>query len=304
LTQSQRSSSVAAFAAGAMLVSLTAPIVRVLSVGPTVTAFYRMVSGGLVLFVLLAVLRAHVRFDRRTLILAGLAGLAFACDISLWHRSIRLVGPGLATILLGFQVFFMSAVGLSTRSERLGWRLVAGVPLALAGLFLIVGGEWQASGVAYRWGVAAGLGSAVFYTAYLLALRRLQAGQELRGRVANMALVSTACAAALSIIALTQRESFSIPDWRSAGLLLSLGLIGQVVAWVLMSGGLPRMRHSLAGLLLLLHPLLTTVWDVVFFHRPATAVQAIGAVATLGAIYLGASSADEPPETCTGRREG
>jgi drug/metabolite transporter (DMT)-like permease len=255
-----------------------------------VTAFYRMASGAVMLLVLLLVVRAGVRLDRRTLALAGLAGFFFAVDISFWHRSIRLVGPGLATILLGFQVFFMSAVGIATRAERPSWRLVAGIPLAFVGLVLIVGGEWRQAGAGFRWGVACGLGSAFFYTGYLLVLRRLQRVPSLRGRMANMALVSTACAAVLVIIGLAVRESFAVPDWRSAGLLLLLGFIGQVIAWVLMSGGLPHMRHSLAGLLLLLHPLLTTVWDVLFFHRPTTAVQAVGAAVALGAIYVGATA--------------
>jgi drug/metabolite transporter (DMT)-like permease len=275
-----------------MLVSFTAIIVRLLAVPPTVTAFYRMVSGGAVLVVLVALLRVRVRLDRRTVLLAGLAGLAFALDIMLWHRSIRLVGPGLATILLGFQVFFMAAVGVTTRAERLNWKLALGVPCALVGLFLIVGAEWRQALPGFRWGVVCGLGSAAFYTAYLLALRRLQAGADLRGRMANMSLVSTACAASLAVIGLMQQESFAVPDLRSAGLLVLLGLIGQVVAWVLMSGGLPRMRHSLAGLLLLLHPLLTSVWDVLLFHRPTTTAQAIGAAITLGAIWLGAMSGD------------
>jgi drug/metabolite transporter (DMT)-like permease len=275
-----------------MLVSFTAPIVRLLTVPPTATAFYRMVSGAAVLFLLVVLLRSRVRLDRRTLLLAGLAGLVFGLDITLWHRSIRLVGPGLATILLGFQVFLMAAIGVATRAERLSWRLLVGVPGALVGLFLIVGTEWQQDLPGFRWGVVCGLGSAVFYTGYLLALRRLQQEQPLRGRMANMALVSTACAVVLVGIGLYQRESFAIPDWRSAGLLVLLGLIGQVVAWVLMSGGLPRMRHSLAGLLLLLHPLLTSVWDVLFFHRPTTTVQAVGAAVTLAAIYLGSTSSE------------
>jgi drug/metabolite transporter (DMT)-like permease len=87
-----------------------------------------------------------------------------------------------------------------------------------------------------------------------------------------------------------QREGFAIPNAPSLGLLVSLGVIGQVLAWVLMSGGLPRVRRSLAGLTLLLQPLLASVWDVLFFHRPATVLQAVGAAVTLGAIYLGTSA--------------
>jgi drug/metabolite transporter (DMT)-like permease len=279
-----------------MLVSFTAPIVKLLVVPPTVTAFYRMASGAAMLCLLVTLVKSRVRLDRRTLLLAGLAGLAFGLDIALWHRSIRLVGPGLATILLGFQVFLMAAIGVATRAERLNWRLLVGVPGALIGLFLIVGTEWRQAVPGFRRGVLCGLGSALFYTGYLLALRRLQHEQPLRGRMANMALVSTACAIVLLGISLVQRESFAVPDLRSAGLLVLLGLIGQVIAWVLMSGGLPRMRHSLAGLLLLLHPLLTSVWDVVFFHRPTTSVQAVGAVVTLAAIYLGSTTAGSQPD--------
>lgn len=105
-----------------------------------------------------------------------------------------------------------------------------------------------------------------------------------------MATVSVCCAAFLGIIALVQRESFSIPNAPSLGLLVSLGVIGQVLAWVLMSGGLPRARHSLASLTLLLQPLLASVWDVLFFKHPATAPQAVGAAVTLIAIYLGTAA--------------
>jgi drug/metabolite transporter (DMT)-like permease len=41
---------------------------------------------------------------------------------------------------------------------------------------------------------------------------------------------------------------------------------------------------------LLLQPLLASVWDVLFFHRPATPVQILGAVFALAAIYLGTTA--------------
>ena len=281
-----------AFAAGAMVVSFTAPIVRLLSVGPSVTAFWRMVFGGAILALLVLAQGRRFALDRRSLFFAVLAGLTFACDLSLWHRSIRLVGPGLATILVGLQVFFMSAAGLVTRREKLTWRLALAVPLAVLGLFLIVGVDWRAGAAGYRWGVAAGVASALCYTGYLLALRRLQRGADLPARMANIAVVSAACAAFLAAIGAALGESFAIPDLASLGLLVLLGVIGQVLAWVLMSGGLPRMRHSLVGLVLLLQPLLAAVWDVLFFRRPTTPLEAAGAAATLAAIYLGTTAAD------------
>jgi drug/metabolite transporter (DMT)-like permease len=287
--------SIAALAAGAALVSFTGPIVRLLVVQPTVTAFYRMVFGGTILLLIILVTRGRLRLDRFSILLAGAAALAFAFDMTMWNRSIRLVGPGLATILVGCQVFPMAGVGLIFGREKLTWQLGLAVPLALIGLVMIVGVDWRLGSAAFRHGVAFGLGSAFCYTGYLVALRRLQHGAGLAARVSNMATVSVGCAVFLGVIALTQRESFRIQDTPSLGLLLALGVIGQVLAWVLMSGGLPRVRRSLAGLILLLQPLLASVWDVLFFRHPVTILQVAGVVVTFVAIYLGTTASPAEP---------
>ena len=279
--------SVLALAAGAAIVSFTGPIVRLLAVAPTVTAFYRMVFGGAILLLIILFARERLRLDRRSILLAAAAALVFAFDMTMWNRSIRLVGPGLATILVGCQVFPMAGIGLIFGRERLTWRLGWAVPLAIVGLAMIVGVDWRLGSPAFRLGVVFGLGSAFCYAGYLVALRRLQHGAGLGARVSNMATVSVCCAAFLGVIALVQRENFAIPNASSLGLLVALGVIGQVLAWVLMSGGLPRVRHSLASLLLLLQPVLASAWDVLFFKHPVTVLQAAGAVVTLGAIYLG-----------------
>jgi len=276
-----------ALAAGAAIVSFTGPIVRVLVVAPTVTAFYRMIFGGAILLAIVLFARERLRLDRASVWLAGAAALSFAFDMTMWNRCIRLVGPGLATILVGCQVFPMAAVGLVFYKEKLTWRLAVSVPLAIVGLAMIVGVDWRLGSAGFRTGVLFGLGSACCYAGYLVALRKLQHGAGLGGRVSNMATVSVCCAAFLGVIALVQRESFAIPDAPSLGLLVSLGVIGQVLAWVLMSGALPRVRHSLASLLLLLQPVLASIWDVLFFKHPVTVLQAAGAAVTLGAIYLG-----------------
>ena len=288
---SSQGRSIAALAAGAAIVSFTGPIVRVLVVAPTVTAFYRMVFGGAILLVIVLLSsRGRLRLDRASVLLAAAAALSFAFDMTMWNRSIRLVGPGLATILVGCQVFPMAGIGLVFGREKLTWQLAVAVPMAIIGLAMIVGVDWRLGSAGFRTGVVFGLGSACCYTGYLVALRRLQHGAGLGGRVSNMATVSVCCAAFLGIIALVQRESFVIPNAPSLGLLVTLGVIGQVLAWVLMSGGLPRVRRSLAGLTLLLQPLLASIWDVLFFKHPVTILQGAGAVVTLAAIYLGTTA--------------
>jgi len=85
VNQSRRS--LLALAAGASIVSFTGPIVRVLSVAPTVTAFYRMVFGGAILLAIVLVARQRLRLDRVSLLLAAGAAMSFAVDMTMWNRS-------------------------------------------------------------------------------------------------------------------------------------------------------------------------------------------------------------------------
>ena len=56
---------------------------------------------------------------------------------------------------------------------------------------------------------------------------------------------------------------------------------------VLIASSLPRVSPTEAGLALLLQPTLSFIWDVLFFARPVTTTELIGAVIALAAIYLG-----------------
>ena len=100
-------------------------------------------------------------------------------------------------------------------------------------------------------------------------------------------LVSLATAFFLGIEAVYSGDSFIIPDIQSWTALLLLGLTSQGIGWILISNALPRTRASFAGLILLLQPSLAFIWDVLFFQRETSAVNWIGVIMAITAIYLG-----------------
>lgn len=278
-------------ALGAVLISFAPVLVRVADVGPTPAGFYRMAVGGVILAGVVAVRRGQWRGGRNYLAIAVVSGAWFAADLAFWHRSIHLVGPGLATILANFQVFVLAGFGIVMLREHASPRLLVAIPLAVTGLFLVFGIDWGALDAAYRWGVAFGLLTAVSYASYLLTLRlaRQRAdGADVMATVATLSLVS---AAILAVSVRLEGETFAIPTAGTAGILLAYAVLIQVIAWVLISSGLPRLAASQAGLLLLLQPTLAFVWDIVLFRRPTSAIELVGAVITLGAIYLGLTGA-------------
>jgi drug/metabolite transporter (DMT)-like permease len=275
-------------AAGAIAISTTSVFVKLAHVGPTMAGFYRMGFGGLMLLVGLVVLGQWRRVRMAELGWLMIPALAFALDLMLWHRSILYVGPGLATLLGNFQVFLMALAGFALYREKLGWQFLAGLALAFFGTYLLVGLDWSKVGAQYRIGVVLGIVTGVAYAVYMLSTRHAQRGGHVRLAPAQLLCVSSLlCALVLAVAALIEGESFVIPDTQSWASLLGLAFCGQVLGWVLLTRAMPQLPASMIGLLLLLQPALSFVFDVIGFARPTHMADWIGVALSLIGIFIG-----------------
>jgi drug/metabolite transporter (DMT)-like permease len=286
--------------AGAVMISFSAVFVKLAHVGPTTAGFYRMLFGGLLLLIIVVARRGTLIESSRMFILAGICGLAFAVDLTLWHRSIHYVGPGLSTLLANLQVFFLAAYGILVLGERLSWRLSVSIPLAVVGLIMIIGVDFAAMGPQYQLGVLFGVLTAMAYASYLLTLRKLRTESNQTSSFASITVISLISALLLGLSAIPAGESLIIPDSETASILVAYGFFGQVAGWMLIAKGLPYVDASRAGLVLLLQPALSFVWDILIFHRPTTVGQAVGATLALAAIYIGGLTSRSEP-ALTGR---
>ncbi len=273
--------------AGAALISTTSIFVRWSHVAPTVSAFYRVLFGGIMLAVLLAARRQWRRFGMADAICILLPALAFAVDLTVWHRSIWYIGPGLATLTGNFQVFILALAGVLLYRERVGLRFVFGLALAMYGLWLLVGHEWNALNVNYRLGVVLGLSTGVAYAVYLLSFRWARLKRPQLNPTQLLCLTTLLCAVFLAMAVAVEGDSFVIPDLHTWGSLLGLALFGQVMGWVLIVEAIPHLPASLVGLLLLLQPAISFVLDVILFTRPTAASDWLGLAITLAGIFFG-----------------
>jgi drug/metabolite transporter (DMT)-like permease len=273
---------------GSFFISFSGVFVKMAHVGPTAAGVYRNLFGAIALLA--------IALARRDVFWRGwsnfrwvlLGGLAFGADIYYWHQSIHYVGPGLATILGNFQVFFMAAAGILLFHEPATTRFLISVPIAVAGLFLLVGLNWSGFDATYRRGVLFGIITAASYAAYLLCLRGARREANRLSAPVNLTWVSAITALLLLIAALVERESLRIPDVSSGVVLVAYGVLCQAVGWIIISRNFHRVDASRAALILLLQPALTFVWDMLFFQRPTTMTELAGALIAMGAIYLGA----------------
>lgn len=272
---------------GAALISLSPVWVELVDVSPTTSGFYRVAIGGVALTLYLALRGERIGLSRPVWALLSLAALFFAADLWFWHRSINYIGPGLSTLLANFQVFFMMLAGVVLLGQRPTVVQLIAVPLALLGLAMIVGLDWRALDPDYRLGVIFGLLTAVAYSGYLLSMRSARMEARHPMPVREIAAVSVMVAVLLAMSASLEGESLAIRSLADAGWLLAYGLLSHSLGLMLIASSLPQVSTTEAGIALLLQPTLSFLWDIVFFDRPLTLVEGVGAALALAAIYLG-----------------
>ncbi|MEO0998697.1 MAG: DMT family transporter, partial [Pseudomonadota bacterium] len=225
---------------GAFAISFSAVYVELVSVSPTVSGFWRVLIGGAALALWLLLRRQRVNWARAGWLALATAALFYAGDLWFWHRSINAIGPGLATLLANLQVIFVTLLGALFLSQRPTPRQLLAIPLALAGLALIVGPDWLSLPADYRLGVFFGIATALCYAVYILTLRQLQTESPRRLPVAELAVISLGSAALLGVSAAAEGVSLALPTASDAFWLTCYGLLAHVLGWLLIASAMPH----------------------------------------------------------------
>ena len=271
---------------GAIIISFSSVMVALSHVNPIISAFYRVSFGCLFLLVPCGLHNEFKKIDLKPCLVAVGCGLFFAVDLISWHFCIGYVGPGLATILGNMQVFIMALVGVFVFKEKLGMAYIIALPLVILGLYMIIGMDMTQLTPQYLTGVGLGVITALSYSVFLLLMRVVHSGDDIPMFLYQV-IMTGFCALIIGSIAVFMGRSFIIPDFSSLAALVGLGLLSQGLAWVIISHYLSRVDTSRAGLILLLQPALSFVWDVVFFDRLTGIMGWLGVSMVLVAIYMG-----------------
>lgn len=272
--------------AGSTCISFAPIFIRLANVSPDSAGFYRMLFAGLSLLLLLRLKGASLLMQRKTLMLLVASGLFLSFDFMCWHRSIHHVGPGLATLIANFQVFFTALFSCLLFREKIRRTFMVAVLMALSGMVCITGVDPGALNEGYRLGIAFGLGTALFYSAYILLLKSAMNQEEISG-VAAMVVVAVTCTGFFGIVTPATGASFIIPDAVSFWALAGAGVLCTTIGWSLISTAIKHTTATITSLFLLLQPALAFVWDVLFFSRSTEGREVFGVVLILSAIYLG-----------------
>ncbi|OZM78905.1 DMT family transporter [Pseudonocardia sp. MH-G8] len=274
---------------GAASMSASSVLISLAGVDSATAAFYRCFLAAVVLIPLvLAEIRRHGRLPAGLTGTALVAGVFLGVDFLMWNVSIGDIGAGIATVVVNLQiVLFPVLVGLVSRTRISRYFLLA-LPVLTVGVALaggaLGGGAGGPGGDPVRGTVLCAL-AAVAYTGYLFLNRR--SGRHSPAHLATPVFLSTTAAAATAGVAGVATTGIAVDLPAITWLWLALlAVFGQVVSWLLVARGLPRIEPAWASTLLLLQPVGAVVLAAAVLGQVPTATQLGGCALILLTIWL------------------
>jgi drug/metabolite transporter (DMT)-like permease len=278
--------------AGALTIAFSGILVRLADVAPETAAFFRCFYALPALGLLAVAERRRLgpRPPRRVVLAA--AGLCFGADLVFWHYAIADVGAGLATVLGNLQVVLVAFVAWAVLSERPEARVLAAVPIVLAGVVLISGVvEDGAYGDDPARGVLFGVLTSLAYAAFILLLRSANVGRPAAPLFEATAWAAAGCLA----VGLATGSLDLLPGWPAQGWLVLMALSSQVLGWMLISLSLPRLPAALTSVLLLVQPVGAVLLAMAILGEDPSAVQLAGVATVLAGIAVATVRLGAPP---------
>ena len=260
-----------------MAIAIAPILVRLSPVGPSATAFWRVLLALPLLWAWSGRHKAGLPLKDLPASSADygqlfLAGWFFAVDLSLWHWSIKLTSVANATLLVNFAPVFVTLGSWLIFQQRIRILFLLGMALALAGMGLIAGHNFQVS-LRCFWGDALSFSAALFYAGYLLSIKTLR---ERFVTSTIMAWSGMGSAITLLLISLLTGEPLFFSGLQGWAILLGLAMISQAAGQSLITYALAQLPAAFSSVALLFQPLTAAFLAWLLLEEPISGWQAYG----------------------------
>ena len=262
---------------------LSAIFVKWANVPGPVSGFYRVGIAAVVMALPFGIqVRRLAPLSSRHVWFAVIAGLFFACDLAMWNTAVLMTNAANATLFGNTSPFWVALGAMILFKEKLRPAFWGGLVLALAGVTVILGGDFLIHPVLGTGDVIA-LFSGFFYGGFFLATQR--ARERLSSLVTWWVAAAVSTVGLLSLSLLFKQPLVGYPA-ESYYSLVALALVTQVFGWLALNYALGHLPASLVSPTLLGQPVLTAIAGVPLLGQALSLVQVGGGVLVLAGIYI------------------
>jgi drug/metabolite transporter (DMT)-like permease len=285
-----RAQALAVLVLGACALAFTPIFMRLSGVDPSAAGFWRLAFALPFMALPLAFPATRGGLGRPSLLLLG-AGLFFALDLGFWHTGVKLTSVANATTLGNLsQVFVVVGAWILFR-ERPRGLFLAGLALALAGVWIMASARGGARGIDPLTGDLMSIAGAFWYGCYFLTVRRARGGVSATGVMVWTSLTGAPLLLGAAVLMGEKIIPTSAGGWAACVGMGFVHFLGQgAIAWAL--GRLPA---ATAAVVILLQPVIAAVLGLGLFGEGLGAMQIAGGLTALVGVVLAQLAASRVP---------
>ena len=241
---------------------------------------YRFGLAAILLWVAAMILRQGLPPRRSLVGLALMGGAGYVGQSGSYFSALHFIPASTNALLLYTFPVVVTLLATVLFHEPLGWLKLGAVGLAFLGTMLVVEAQLRA---APPIGIVLGLGSAAFYSGYILYGSRLLPGLP---PVSATAMIMTSAAAVWTAYA-TINGQLAV-DWTPSRLLLiaSFAVVGTTIPVLTFILGLRLLGPSRAAILSTFEPASTVLLAVIILGESANPIQYVGGALILASVVL------------------
>ena len=280
----QRTNYFIILAFGAMLIGFAPIFVKWSMLSSSAIAFYRMFLTIPFLFMLNYAINKSFSFkvnNKKTILYAAFASLAFTTDLTLWHFSMTITSVSNATIIVNSAPIFVAILSFIIFKEKLSKGFILSFLITYIGIIgLIYFSNNYINGKFL--GDILCLIAAFFYGVYLLIIAKL--GKE---KSLNIIFYTTFFCCIFSIIPMIIEGGNIFPassfEWIN---LLLLAVLCQLGGQYFITHAIGKISASNGSIGLLMQPITATILAAILFNEILNMIQVIFVMVAMIGIYL------------------
>jgi drug/metabolite transporter (DMT)-like permease len=256
--------------------------------GPQAIAFWRYVFALPILFLLVVLVQKRLPAKPNKFIL--IAGTCFALDIGLWHWSLTMTTVANATFIVNLGNIGVGLTAWLFLRERptMMWLPAALIAMAGAAALSLGGGV---DGKTDLRGDMLALGAAALVSCYVVAAK--VARRSLNGLETIFWLTAVEIVVA-GLMVMGFQEDFFPPDLSGFLVPLFLAIFVQIGGQGLIITGLGHTPAAIAGVLILVQPVVAAAISWQLFDEPLAPIQAGGGILILVGIFISQRGTQRP----------
>ncbi len=276
-----------ALVGGAITIGFAPILVRLSQVGPSATAFWRVLLALPFLWLWLAVEKGGPApprspaawTDYRRLVVAG---VFFTGDLAFWHWSINYTTVANATLLVNFAPVFVTLASWLLLQQRISRIFIIGLGTALTGAAILIGASVELN-PHYFWGDFLALVAAAFYGGYQLSVKYLRREFSVATIMTWNSLVMCLLLLPAAFLAGETILPANLQGWL---VLLALALLIHIGGQGLIAFGLGHLPATFSSVTLLLQPVMAAIFAWLLLNELLSPRQIVGGIVVLVGIII------------------